>query len=664
MADKRKTPTWNGERAGMGPVRPSGVPLSPVAPANPAPFGPKQQQGKVEPPQAAQPKTAQEKRILPPKVAQPPAPIWRGDRADEGPVRPSGVPLSPAQSDGPLQVAPEEQRRNESPQAGSSSHPLHASSRVPDLIEESPGVYSLVAGEPSNPSLAQVHPSNSPPQSSSRQPAPGQPAQQEAPSVSFDPLIGVQCAGYTITKVLGVGGMGAVYLAENPSAKTPKIAIKVYQLPKDLQVPIDPSDPVAASIERAKGNIRERFMREASMAMHLDHPNIVKTFEVVELGSRLGYTMEYIEGDSLYQTLYGSKKLPLDQAVMIVRKMCHALALMADKGMVHRDIKPENIMLVKGTGEPKLLDLGLAKPYDEDVPTDHRLTEQGIATGTPEYMSPEAAMGSPTDDRSDQYSLAIVLYELLIGETPYKGINEKVDSPSILARHVYKEAIPLIARDPTIPQDLSDAVSRALQRKNVDRFTTIRDFDEALARCETNFKASGQKITSQGEAVPESVPVVKVPPVLTPVGRVLYRIKSFTGSIPKLRKPLFGKRTRNVVLGLAALGASVPVGLHTYDKISAAQQAKKEAEQVRLDALPYQVEIDSIVPDKAKVKLLEVGPEKNIWESPLGETPIRKMTLSGNRTFLIEAPGYLPTFVKTDRNHPSYSLVLTEDPRK
>ena len=177
--------------------------------------------------------------------------------------------------------------------------------------------------------------------------------------------------------------------------------------------------PVALKImhpDLAAGLGPKRFLREIQLAARLDHPHILPVYDSGEAAGQLWYVMPYVEGESLRERLRREVRLPIRDAVRITREIAGALEYAHARDVVHRDIKPENILLAQG--HARLTDFGIAKPVEIG---DEALTRVGFAVGTPKYMSPEQASGEAVDPRSDLYSLACVLYEMLAGETPYTG---------------------------------------------------------------------------------------------------------------------------------------------------------------------------------------------------------------------------------------------------
>jgi eukaryotic-like serine/threonine-protein kinase len=204
---------------------------------------------------------------------------------------------------------------------------------------------------------------------------------------------------YRIDRELGAGGMATVYLAEDLKHHR-KVAIKV--LKPDL----------AASLGA------DRFLREIETTANLRHPHILPLYDSGAAGEFLFYVMPFVEGESLRDRLTRERQLPLDDALRIAREVADALGYAHSRGVVHRDIKPENILLENG--HAVVADFGIARALS--AAGGDRLTQTGLAVGTPVYMSPEqAAADADIDGRSDLYSLGCVLYEMLGGQPPFTG---------------------------------------------------------------------------------------------------------------------------------------------------------------------------------------------------------------------------------------------------
>ena len=219
----------------------------------------------------------------------------------------------------------------------------------------------------------------------------------------------------------------------------------------------------------------ERFQREIRTQARLQHPHILPLFDSGQAGGRLFYTMPYVEGGSLRDRLRREGRLPVEAAVQLVVEVAAGLGYAHALGVIHRDIKPENILL-SANGHALLTDFGIAYAL-EDRAGRARLTESGIALGTPTYMSPEQSTGDETlDARSDLYALATVLYECLAGRPPFTGPNAR----SIMTRRLVEAAAPLRSHRPDVPASIDAAVARALARQPNDRYESVAEFVATL----------------------------------------------------------------------------------------------------------------------------------------------------------------------------------------
>jgi serine/threonine-protein kinase len=254
---------------------------------------------------------------------------------------------------------------------------------------------------------------------------------------------------YKLLSLVGQGGMCSVYRAQDQKRGL-QVAVKVL-----------PS-------ERAKNQeMATRFQREASAGKLIQHPNVVSISDSGELeDGSLYLVMEFLEGHSL-STIVEKQKLPVDRAVQIAKQVLEGLEAAHQLGYAHRDVKPDNIMLV---GEPggekaKLLDFGIA--LNERAA--FKLTAVGLAFGTPEYLSPEMAMGLPTDARSDLYAVGVVLYQMVTGQLPFEG-----DQGALLRAHIDKKPIPPRALNKEVPPKLDEIILRALEKLPEKRFASAR----------------------------------------------------------------------------------------------------------------------------------------------------------------------------------------------
>lgn len=260
---------------------------------------------------------------------------------------------------------------------------------------------------------------------------------------------------YRVQRELGAGGMATVYLAEDLKHKR-DVAVKVLR------------PELAASLGV------ERFAREIEIAAKLRHRHIVPLYDSGEAGGYLFYVMPYVEGESLRDRLRREKQLPVDDALQISRELADALSYAHDHGVIHRDIKPENILLEGG--HAVLADFGIA--WAVEKAGGEKLTRTGLVLGTPAYMSPEqAAGGTEIDGRSDLYSLACVLYEMLAGHPPFVGVTAE----SLIHQHLAAEPPNITGIRPSVPGWVVAALTRSLAKTPADRYYPVAQFAEAIA---------------------------------------------------------------------------------------------------------------------------------------------------------------------------------------
>jgi eukaryotic-like serine/threonine-protein kinase len=291
---------------------------------------------------------------------------------------------------------------------------------------------------------------------------------------------GERIAHYEILAQIGSGGMGDIYLARDTRLGR-KMALKL--LPPSLT---------------GDAQLRARFFREARLASALDHPNICTIHEVGQSSGELFIAMQYVEGVPLKQ-LIGSRPLKLEALLSISLQSADALAAAHDQGIIHRDFKSDNI-IVTPRGQVKVLDFGLAKLVDgrEGVGSaEGDLTRTGAVMGTPSYMSPEQARGERVDNRSDIFSLGVVIYEMASGDVPFKGksqaetMNAVINEPHAPAVHFNQE----------MPAGLSAAIDRALSKDPRDRYQSMREMLLDLRQVGREVGLLGSS-DSQGAVIP------------------------------------------------------------------------------------------------------------------------------------------------------------------
>src|SRR6476661_172462 len=259
---------------------------------------------------------------------------------------------------------------------------------------------------------------------------------------------------YRIERQLGAGGMATVYLATD--------------LKHDREVALKVLRPELGAVLGV-----ERFLAEIKITARLDHPHILTLIDSGAEGGFLYYVLPLVRGESLRDKLNREHQLGIEEAVTITRQVASALDYAHRQQLVHRDIKPENILLQEG--EAMLADFGIALAVKEAG--GNRLTQTGLSLGTPQYMSPEQATGDRSiDARSDVYSLAAVLYEMLAGEPPVNGANAQ----SMIAKLMTEQPTRLRVLRDTVSPELDAAVAKALSKTPADRFATAGDFSRAL----------------------------------------------------------------------------------------------------------------------------------------------------------------------------------------
>ncbi len=260
---------------------------------------------------------------------------------------------------------------------------------------------------------------------------------------------------YRIVRLLGRGGMGAVYLAHEDG------------LDRDVAIKALPPERAGSA------EIRERFRREARTAARLTHPNVVPLHTFGEVEGTMYYVMGYVPGQSLAARLASEGPLPEPEAKRLLAEIAGALEYAHQQGVVHRDIKPDNILLEDGSGRPLLTDFGIAKA----VAGEESLTSTGSIIGTPSYMSPEQASGrGEVDARSDLYSLGVMAYAMLTGRLPFQGKT----SAEVILQHMTRAPAPLASVAPLVSATLAAAVMRCLEKDPVARWARAGDLVAAL----------------------------------------------------------------------------------------------------------------------------------------------------------------------------------------
>ncbi len=254
-------------------------------------------------------------------------------------------------------------------------------------------------------------------------------------------------ARYQVLRILGQGGMGAVYQARDQELDR-IIALKVIR-------------PELA----ANPSILQRFKQELILSRHVTHKNVVRIFDLGEAGGTKFITMEFVEGEDLRGVLRRKGKLSAKEAVAIIQQICRALDAAHAEGVIHRDLKPQNVMR-DPQGRVVVMDFGLARSLESEG-----MTQTGALVGTLEYMSPEQALGASLDQRSDLFAVGLIFYELLTGKAPYKADT----AIASLMKRTHERAIPASDIDSSVPVSLSAIVSHCLERDPKDRYQSAAD---------------------------------------------------------------------------------------------------------------------------------------------------------------------------------------------
>jgi WD40 repeat protein/serine/threonine protein kinase len=290
---------------------------------------------------------------------------------------------------------------------------------------------------------------------------------------------------YRVLRVLGSGGMGVVFEAEDPHLKR-HVALKVMR-------------PVLA----ASATGRQRFIREAQLTASLEHDHIVEIHEVGEDRGVLFLAMQLLQGESLEDRLRREGRLPLAEVLRLGRETAEGLAAAHERGLIHRDIKPANLWLeaLPSVGQTflsagrvadrnvcptrrarvKVLDFGLARALDSDL----HLTQSGVMAGTPQYMAPEQAEGAPVDARADLFSLGCVLYRMATGQAPFQGAT----TLAVLAALAMEQPPDLRTLNPEVPAELAELIGRLLAKRPPDRPATAQEVATALVGLESSLAA-------------------------------------------------------------------------------------------------------------------------------------------------------------------------------
>jgi serine/threonine protein kinase/tetratricopeptide (TPR) repeat protein len=284
---------------------------------------------------------------------------------------------------------------------------------------------------------------------------------------------------YEILRVLGEGGMGAVYQARDKELDR-LIALKVIR-------PELAGNPA----------ILQRFKQELILARHITHKNVVRIYDLGEADGIKFITMEYVDGEDLRSLLKHHGKFSPGEAVRIVEQVCRALEAAHAEGVIHRDLKPQNVMR-DGQGRIVVMDFGLARSLEQPG-----MTQTGALVGTLEYMSPEQALGATLDQRSDLFAVGLIFFELLTGRVPYKADTALAS----LMKRTQERAVPASDIDNSVPKSLSVIVSRCLERDPAHRYQNAHDLLQHLETWESHPGISAGSFSQMAASPSRSVQI-------------------------------------------------------------------------------------------------------------------------------------------------------------
>jgi serine/threonine protein kinase len=354
---------------------------------------------------------------------------------------------------------------------------------------------------------------------------------------------------YIVKRELGRGGMGAVYLAEQPGLGR-EVAIKEL-------VPSAAADPTAL----------KRFLQEAQVMARTSHPNLVQVHDLEQIGGANYIVLEFVRGKSLRDWV-NRGEVPMPQVFAVMHGVLQALDYAHRHAIVHRDMKPENVLL-SDEGAVKVADFGIARLTDDSVAPGQTATKTGTTVGTPQYMSPEQVSSSKVDGRSDLYSAGIMFYELIVGQPPF--IASEADGPfTLMAKHVQAPPKPPSVHRPGLDMRLEEVILKALSKRPEDRYQSGQEFDEAMSRVADRLCPGWQRSLEPGADLSKMVPGVSqpsgaLPAMAMPLGSP--PIQAVYNPIPPV-KPAAKKASSGcmgiivMVAALASVAAALAAAVH------------------------------------------------------------------------------------------------------
>ncbi len=410
---------------------------------------------------------------------------------------------------------------------------------------------------------------------------------------------------YRMERMLGKGGMGAVFLAHDLTLER-EVAIKV--LPPDI-----------AQDEQ----VMRRFQQEAKTAAKLDHPNIIPIYRVESEGGLNYFVMKYIAGTSLEAVLEQKQPLSTEYTQRVLWEAACALGHAHQRSVVHRDVKPANIMF-DHDGRVMLTDFGISKALQAAS----GFTATGMIIGTPHYMAPEQAKGQTVDGRADQYSLAVVGYRMITGELPFSGDSVH----TILYKHIFEEAPRAKTRRADAPEFLSAAISRALSKEPDHRYPTMEEFATAIwpeQPVAAPTKGKGARPQPHPRPVAPNTPteVTSAPTTPLPVAR--------TGAKPAprpQRKSTAGLLIGLTVVALGGVGGYLLLGrgTRTATQPPASQPAAVPVDTVRIQDTVRIAAVDSSRATKPTSQATRPKPRQMPVQPPAVEEAQGFVTVNAN----------------------------------